>query len=64
MIQTSNKRQLHAHPAFGAISLTGAAVAGAGVGAIMWFNFGPVGWSIVVVGLVAFLLGRIGSRRQ
>ena len=63
MIRTRNQ-QAHRQPLLGAISLAGAAVAGAGVGAIIWFNFGPVGWSIVVVGCVAFLLGRIGARRK
>ena len=64
MIQTGNQRQRHAHSLLGGLSLAGAALAGAGVGAIIWFNFGPAGWSIVVVGCVAFLLGRIGARRK
>ena len=52
----------HGRSLRGTISLVGAALAGVGVGAILWFNFGPVGWSIVVVGCVAFLLGGIGAR--
>ena len=63
MIQTEN-HQAHRQPLLGAISLAGAALAGAGVGAIIWFNLGPAGWSIVVVGCVAFLLGRMGARRK
>ena len=64
MIQTGNRQQGHGRPLPGALSLAGAALAGTGVGAIIWFNSGPVGWSIVVIGLVAFLLGRIGARRK
>ncbi len=63
MIRTEN-HQAHRQPLPGALSLAGAALAGGGVGAIIWLNFGPVGWSIVVVGCVAFLLGRMGARRK
>ena len=62
MIQTRNQ-QAHRQALLGALSLGGAALAGLGVGAIIWFNFGPVGWSIVVVGCIALLLGRIGAWR-
>ena len=62
MTMTGIQHHWHGRSFHGVISLVGAALTGAGVGAILWFNFGPVGWSIVVVGLVAFLLGRIGAR--
>lgn len=62
MTMTGIRHHRHGRSLPGAISLVGAALAGGGVGAIIWFNFGPVGWSLAVVGCVAFLLGRIGAR--
>ena len=64
MIQTGRQQEPHGRSLRSVITLAGAGLAGAGVGAIIWFNFGPIGWSLVVVGCVAFLLGKIGARRQ
>ncbi|MGE5564460.1 MAG: hypothetical protein ACM3ZV_14305 [Bacillota bacterium] len=63
MTQTGNQRR-HGALLPGALPIAGAALAGVGAGALLWFNFGPVGWSLVVVGCVSFLLGKIGVRRR
>ena len=46
------------------LTTAGAALAGAGVGGIIWFSLGPIAWALVVVGLVSCLLGLLANRRS
>lgn len=45
------------------LSTTGAAVAGAGLGALLHEMLRPIALAIVAVGLAAHLVGMVGSRR-
>ena len=45
------------------LSTVGAAVAGAGVGALLASALAPIAWAIVVVGLASHLVGMVGVRR-
>jgi hypothetical protein len=45
------------------LSTVGAAVAGAGVGALLSSALAPVAWGFVAVGVISHLLGMVGVRR-
>lgn len=45
------------------LSTTGAAVAGVGVGALFGRMLYPFGWSILLIGLLAHVMGMVGARR-
>lgn len=61
MTMAGDRRQRYGRAVPGAVPPARLALAGAGVVEAVWFNFGPVGWSIVVV-VGAFLFGTIGAR--
>lgn len=52
-----------ARSALTTLSTVGAAVAGAGVGALLATALRPVVWPLIAVGLVAHLTGMVGTRR-
>ena len=49
--------------ALATLSTVGAALAGAGMGALFWRSLLPLAWMVVAVGLVSHLVGMVGVRR-
>jgi hypothetical protein len=49
--------------ALATLSAVGAALAGVGVGALLWRSLLPLAWLIVGVGIISHLVGMVGVRR-
>ena len=63
MIHNSDQRTERIRSGLTTLSTVGAAVAGAGVGALLTSALTPVAWWIVAAGLISHLVGMVGVRR-
>ena len=62
MTETSQAAE-RARSALTTLSTVGAAIAGAGVGALLASAVAPIAWWVVGVGLTSHLVGMVGVRR-
>ena len=60
---TTNPSLERSRSALTSLSAVGAALAGAGVGALLGSEIKPVAWWILAIGILAHLVGIIGVRR-
>lgn len=63
MIAAFDQARERTRSALMTLSTIGAAVAGAGTGALLASSLRPLAWIIVAVGLIAHLFGMVGVRR-
>lgn len=59
---TLDRSQERTRSALTTLSVVGAAVAGAGVGALLGADLRPLAWWIFAAGLIAHLVGMVGIR--
>jgi hypothetical protein len=59
----SADRRERARSALSTLSAVGAAVAGAGAGALLWKSLLPFAWAVLGIGLFSHLIGMVGVRQ-
>ena len=60
---TADPRLERSRSALTTLSAVGAALAGAGVGALLGTELKPLAWWIFTIGIIAHLVGMVGVRR-
>jgi hypothetical protein len=60
---TADPRMERSRSALTSLSAVGAALAGAGVGALLGTELRPLAWWILAIGILAHLVGMVGVRR-
>jgi hypothetical protein len=59
----SADRRERARSALSTLSAVGAALAGAGAGALLWKSLLPLAWVVLGIGLFSHLIGMVGVQR-